>query len=136
MFPNAFTIVAEKEPLERLQRAALTAGAMQCKLLKLGTAGGFHGTLMTHAVEEYSNALAEALPSMKPPRCDVYMNATGKKIAKGTAPKEIVKILTDQMTSCVQWEQCMKTMIKDGVKEFYELGPSKQLKGILKCIDK
>merc|ERR1719158_356357 len=52
MFPDAFTIVSEKETLVRLQRAALMAGAKQAKVLTLGTAGAFHGILMSHATEK------------------------------------------------------------------------------------
>merc|ERR1719428_1122051 len=90
---------------------------------------------MKPAQTKLNKALEEMLPSMKPPRCAVYMNVTGKPIPAGTDPKEIVKLLGDQLTNCVQWEPSMKAMIADGVKDFYELGPMKQLKAMMKRID-
>lgn len=45
-------------------------------------------------------------------RGDVYMNLTGKKIAAGTAPSEIVPLLADQLVNCVLWEPAVLGMIK------------------------
>mmetsp|Transcript_17565 Transcript_17565/g.55316 ORF Transcript_17565/g.55316 Transcript_17565/m.55316 type:complete len:85 (+) Transcript_17565:2-256(+) len=72
---------------------------------------------------------------MKPPRCDVYMNVTGKRITPATKPSEIIAMLGDQLCNCVQWKPSMEEMIKDGVTEFYECGPMKQLKAMMKRID-
>ena len=63
-------------------------------------------------------------------RCDVYMNATGKKVTPATPPSEIIRLMCEQLVSPVQWEAGVREMIRDGVAEFYECGPMKQLKAI------
>merc|ERR1712217_192513 len=90
---------------------------------------------MESAREKLLAALKEIEKEMKPPRCDVYMNVTGKRITPATKPAEIIPMLGDQLCNCVQWEPSVKEMIKDGVTEFYECGPMKQLKAMMKRID-
>merc|ERR1712187_987306 len=80
-------------------------------------------------------ALKKMEGSMKPARCDVYMNVTGKRITPATPASEIVTMLGDQLVSPVQWVSCCEEMIKDGVTEFYECGPMKQLKAMMKRIN-
>mmetsp|Transcript_26536 Transcript_26536/g.67442 ORF Transcript_26536/g.67442 Transcript_26536/m.67442 type:complete len:85 (-) Transcript_26536:52-306(-) len=72
---------------------------------------------------------------MRPPRCDVYMNITGKKVRAGTPPSELVPLLSGQLVSVVQWAPLVSQMIKDGLSEFFEVGPQKQLKAMMKRID-
>lgn len=133
LFPKGFSVAGNMSAVERLEPAAKQAGALQAKVLK--TSGAFHTSLMKPAQEKLVKALEAALPNMKPPRCTVYMNTTGKPIPPGAEPKEIIKLLGDQLTSCVLWEPGMKAMIGDGVQEFYECGPMKQLKAMMKRID-
>lgn len=133
LFPKGFSVAGTMSAVQRLEPAAKEAGALQAKVLKTG--GAFHTSLMEPAQKKLIKALEETLPNMKPPRCTVYMNTTGKPIPAGAAPKEIVKLLGDQLTSCVLWEPAMKAMVADGVKEFYECGPMKQLKAMMKRID-
>merc|ERR1712054_679370 len=90
---------------------------------------------MKPAEEELSKAIDKALPKMKPPRCAIYFNLTGKKCPAGTDPKEFVQLMKDQMTHEVLWEPSIKRMIMDQVKDFYEVGPLKQLKSMIKRID-
>eukprot|EP00913_Durusdinium_trenchii_P020052 g18846.t1 len=111
----------------KLKEAAEKAGAMQAKLLK--TSGGFHTDLMKPAQAKLEATLQRLLPSMKPPRCDVYMNFTGKKIKAGTPPAEIVPLLAQQLCSAPAARK------QDGLTEFYEVGPMKQLKAMMKRID-
>merc|ERR1712113_918012 len=112
---------------------ATEAGALQAKILK--TSGAFHTDLMKPAAEELGRALDDMLPRMKPPRCAVFMNVTATPIKPGTQPREIVELLKKQLTSSVRWEDSMRAMIKDGMTEFYEVGPMKQLKAMMKRID-
>lgn len=99
------------------------------------TGGAFHTSLMQPAQEKLEKALKEALPKMSPPSCDVYMNVTGQPLSAGTDPKVILELLQKQLTSPVLWEPSMQKMIKDGISEFYECGPQKQLKAMMKRID-
>merc|ERR1711972_591456 len=97
--------------------------------------GAFHTSYMNSAREALEAALRAALPKMKPPRCDVYMNVTGKVLRVGTDPKEIVPLLSDVLTNTVLWDTCVKGMIAAGITEFYEVGPLKQIKSMMKRID-
>ena len=41
-----------------------------------------------------------------------------------------------QVTSPVQWETTLKTLLEKGLKKSYEIGPNKVISGIMKRIDK
>lgn len=134
LFPNGFSCAGNLHCIEKLLGLAQkTEGCLQVKLLKLSA--GFHTSLMGPAKQKLEITLKELLPKMKPPRCDVYMNATGKKITPETPPSEIIKLMGDQFVSPVLWEPCVREMVKDGITEFYECGPMKQLKAMMKRID-
>ncbi|CAE7511799.1 Mcat [Symbiodinium pilosum] len=133
LFKKGFACAGTKAAIDKLKEAAEKEKAMQAKLIK--TSGGFHTDLMKPAAKTLDDALASIAPRMKPPRCDVYMNATGQKLAAGTSVEEIVSLLSKQLCSPVLWEPSMQRMIDDGVQEFYEVGPDKQLRAMMKRID-
>merc|ERR1719188_2608057 len=133
LFPKGFSCSGTTPAINLLKEKVEKAGAMQAKLLK--TSGAFHTSLMQPAQVKLNAALQELLPSMKPPTCDVYMNYTGKKIKAGTPPKDFIDNLSAQLCSPVLWEPSVRLMIKDGLSEFYEVGPMKQLKAMMKRID-
>lgn len=41
-----------------------------------------------------------------------------------------------QVTSPVQWETSLKTMLGKGLEQSYEIGPNKVIAGIMKRIDR
>merc|ERR1719326_1217630 len=90
---------------------------------------------MEPAKEKLERALAEALPRMQPPRCPIYLNVTGTIFPAGSSPADLVERLPSQMVSPVLWEPSVRAMMKDGISEFYECGPNKQLKAMMKRID-
>merc|ERR1712190_267231 len=133
LFPRGFSHAGTEAAILKLKDLADKAGALQAKVLK--TSGGFHTSLMAPAQAKLGKALDECLPKMKPPKTTVYMNSTASPIKPGTSPKEIVELMKKQLTSPVLWEPSVKAMIKEGVSEFYEVGPMKQLKAMMKRID-
>lgn len=133
LFPAGFTCAGTRPAIEKLCELATAAKALQARVVKTG--GAFHCPLMKPAEEEVGKALDEALPKMRPPRCAIYFNLTGKKVAPGTDPKDFLDLMKKQLTSEVLWEQTIKQMIMDQVKDFYECGPLKQLKSMIKRID-
>jgi len=134
LFPNGFSCAGSKQAIQNLEKKAMAhEDCLQAKYLK--TSGAFHTDFMKPAKVKLIQALMEAEPKMKPPQCDVYMNVTGKKISAGTPPAEIVELLGNQLTSCVEWDTSMRAMIDAGINEFYECGPMKQLKAMMKRID-
>lgn len=90
---------------------------------------------MKPAQLELEEALYALQPNMKPPTCDVYMNVTGEKIAAGTSPETFVPLLARQLSNAVRWEEGIRAMIAEGITEFYEVGPMKQLKAMMKRTD-
>jgi len=133
LFPKGFSVAGTEAAIVALKELADKAGALQAKLLK--TSGGFHTSLMKPAQEKLGKALDEMLPNMKPPKHTVYMNATALPVKPGTNPKDIIELLKKQLTSPVLWQPSVQAMIKEGVSEFYEVGPMKQIKAMMKRID-
>lgn len=133
LFPKGFSCAGTEGAVNHLKELAEKKGALQAKLLKTG--GAFHTSLMQPAQEKLEKALQEALPKMNPPKCDVYMNVTGESLPAGTNPKIILELLQKQLTSPVLWSSSVQKMIKDGITDFYECGPQKQLKAMMKRID-
>lgn len=134
LFPKGFSCAGHTAAVELLlAKVQKVDGCLQAKLLK--TSGGFHTSLMASAQKRLLQALDEVKDQMRPPRCDVYMNVSGKRLPRGTSPAEIIPLLGEQLCKCVLWEPSMRAMIGDGVQEFYECGPMKQLKSMMKRID-
>lgn len=133
LFPSGFTCAGTKKAVDKLVELAMSAKALQAKIIK--TSGAFHTNLMKPAQEELSQAIDDALEKMNPPRCNIYFNLTGKKVKAGSDPATFVELMKMQLTNEVLWDPTIKAMIMDGVKDFIECGPLKQLKSMIKRID-
>jgi len=133
LFAKGFACAGTEKAVLKLKELVGTAGALQAKVLK--AAGAFHTPLMAPAASRLKEALHEVLPRMKPPQRTVYMNVTGKPLEPGTDPKVIVSLLQQQLTTPVLWEPLVREMIQDGISEFYEVGPMKQIKAMIKRIN-
>merc|ERR1712113_940975 len=131
---GGFSVGGTKTAIESLKVEAEERGALQAKVLK--TSGAFHTPLMKPAQDKLSEALDKALPNMKPPQYRLWMNSTGEALDVGCNPKRIVFCLNKQLTNPVLWMQSVKDMIqRGGIEDFYEVGPQKQLKAMMKRID-
>lgn len=113
---------------ERIAALAEEAGAM--KVIPLAVAGAFHTELMQPAVERLQAALAEV--EIRPPRVPVISNVDARP---HDDPEEIRDLLIRQVVSQVRWEDSMRLLIDvHGIEQFYEVGPGKVLRGLLKRI--
>merc|ERR1711879_176539 len=74
LFPRGVACAGTQTSLELLATKVKERGALQAKLLT--TSGAFHTPLMESAKTPLEAALTEALPRMKPPKCNMYMNYT------------------------------------------------------------
>merc|ERR1719414_247213 len=133
LFPGGFSVGGTEKAINELKTMAEKAGALQAKVLK--TAGAFHTSLMKPAQEKLAAALEETLPNMKPPMHTVWMNATAEPMRPGCDPADIVANLKTQLTNPVLWDTSCQEMIKEGITEFYEVGPMKQMKAMMKRIN-
>lgn len=101
------------------------------KPVPLAVAGAFHTDLMKPADTQLGEALAKA--SIKSPELPVYSNVDA---ATHNVPDDIRQILVRQVVSPVLWEDCVRAMMAAGADTFYEIGPGKVLKGLMKRIDR
>ncbi|MFQ5957501.1 MAG: ACP S-malonyltransferase, partial [Candidatus Brocadiales bacterium] len=125
--PGQVVISGEKKALEEAAELAKSKGA---KAVPLKVSGGFHSHLMTAAQAR----LAPELERLHVNRANmpVVANVNAEYVRE---PEEIRSALIAQITSPVCWTQSMENLLRDGVNEFYEIGPGKVLGGLLRRID-
>lgn len=126
--PGQIVISGSVTGVRKAMELCKTGGA---KLVKeLIVSGAFHSPLMESAKEELLNELNNT--HIYDSRFPVYANVTAKPVSK---KDEIKKLLFEQVTSPVRWEETIINMINDGADEFYEIGPGKVLQGLVKRIN-
>jgi len=118
--------------LERAKRGQIKKGleAQGARVIELAVSGGFHSPFMDPAKE----ALAKGVASLnfRPAAIPIVSNATA---CAHSQPEEIKANLIQQLNSTVLWNDCVSYMIKQGVFEFFEIGPGKVLKGLMRKIN-
>lgn len=97
----------------------------------LAVAGAFHTPLMGSACGQLEEIL-RTVP-IQSPRIPVVSNVDAKF---HTDSNRIREILVRQVTQPVLWEGCVREMLAQGCDQFYEIGPGKVLKSLLKRIDR
>ena len=70
---------------------------------------------------------------LAPPRIPVVSNVDAQTHSD---PDEIRQLLIRQVVNPVRWEDSVRWLIAQGVSQFYEIGPGKVLKGLLRRIDR
>ena len=107
------------------QRLAELAQEQKIATVELRVAGAFHSKLMTPARERLAQALAQV--ELKEPRIPVACNVLGRYYRNSD---EVRQMLAEQVDSPIRWQKCMETMMADGIKQYYEIGPGKVLAGL------
>ena len=125
--PGNIAVSGSEKSCAQVPEAAGNAGAMKC--VPLTVAGAFHTSLMESAVEKLSSVLAEI--EFQPTRIPVYSNVDA---SPHTKPDELRALLERQVCSPVQWHDSMQKMLDDGFEKFYEVGPGRVLRGLLKRV--
>ncbi len=125
--PGNIAVSGQTQSCGNVPEAAQQAGAMKC--VPLSVAGAFHTSIMQPAVEKLSAALAEV--EFTSTRIPVYSNVDA---TPHTEPEELRSLLEQQVCSPVQWHDSMQKMLDDGYEKFYEVGPGRVLRGLLKRI--
>ena len=113
------------------ERVAKAAEAKGLKAVPLKVAGAFHSPLMQSAAERMRQEL-EKVP-FTPPRHTVYANVTA---APHSDPAAIKRLLVEQITQPVRWEQTMQTLVPQPDLRFIELAPGRTLTGLTKKINR
>ena len=91
----------------------------------------FHCSLMKEAAENMKEKIENS--NFLKPKPGIISNVTAKE---ETEINKIKPLLIDQITSRVRWKESVNYMIKKGVTNFLEIGPSKVLSGLVKKINK
>lgn len=126
--PGNIVVSGTNAACERVAELAEQGGG---RAVPLAVAGAFHTPIMQPADARLAEVLAGV--SLREPEIAVYSNVDA---ALHKDPDEIREILVRQVVSPVLWEDCVRQMIAAGVDQFYEIGPGKVLKGLLKRIDR
>lgn len=127
--PGNIVVSGANGACERAAELAPGMGAM--KAIPLAVAGAFHTTIMQSAVAKLTAALA-AVP-MNKPRIPVVSNVDARP---HDDPEEIRELLVRQVVSPVLWEDSVRYLLAQGCDQFYEVGPGRVLRGLLKRIDR
>lgn len=126
--PSQIVIAGE---LDSLALAKEKLSGMNIKVIDLSVSGAFHSPLM----EAAGNRLEKVLDQIEVHSFDVpyATNVTGKIVE---SPEDVKSLLVKQVVASVRWEECVKTLISEGVDTFVEIGPGKTLTGLIKKIDR
>jgi len=127
--PGNIAISGTVAACERAAEAAQSFGAM--KAVPLAVAGAFHTPIMRPADARLAEALAQV--PMHKPRIPVVSNVDARP---HDSPEEIRDLLIKQILQPVLWEESMRYLIGQGFDQFYEVGPGRVLRGLLRRIDR
>jgi [acyl-carrier-protein] S-malonyltransferase len=127
--PGQIAVSGDVDAVLKVIELAKEKGAK--KAVQLIVSGAFHSPLM----EDARHGLQEALEQtdIKDAEVPLYSNVAAVAVQDKS---QIRDLLYRQLTQPVKWQESMQNMIKDGFNQFYEVGPGKVLKGLLKRIDR
>lgn len=127
--PGQIVITGEKEAVERASEKLKESGAK--RTLPLQVSGPFHCKMLKEAGEKLFDVL-EKLP-LQDIKIPYISNVTAQMV---TEKEQVKELLVKQVYSPVRWQQCVETMLKNGVDTFVEIGPGRTLSGFMRRIDR
>lgn len=126
--PVQIVISGKADSIQKAKELCVQAGAK--RVIELEVSGAFHSTLMKEASKELDLVL-NSTPMLKP-QVSVVSNYTA------LPEQEVVKLkenLIAQMYSSVKWDGSMRFILSQKINRFFEFGPGKVLKGLMRKID-
>ena len=128
--PGQIVVSGTKAACKRAGELAEKYGAI--KAVVLAVAGAFHSDMMHPAAEALGKALADT--KIDPPSAvkvianvDVSYYDDAEGIRNG---------LVEQLVKPLRWQKCMEKLLEEGVENFYEIGPSRVLTGLMRRINR
>ena len=125
--PGQIVVSGTIESVHKAVELARLKGAK--KAILLDVSGPFHTSFMKGAGIKLGSELDKI--SILPPQVPVVSNVTADYV-KG--PSDIREALVRQVSHPVRWEESVRLMVRDGIKTFFEIGPGKVLKGLIRRI--
>jgi [acyl-carrier-protein] S-malonyltransferase len=126
--PGNIVLSGDNAACERAVELIDEAGG---RAVPLAVAGAFHTEIMQPADARLAEVLA-GVP-LKKPEIPTVSNVDARP---HDDPDEIRELLVRQVVSPVLWEDSIRHMLDAGVDEFYEIGPGRVLRGLLKRINR
>lgn len=126
--PGQVVLSGDQNKIPAAVEAAKARGIR--KAIPLKVAGAYHSRLMKKAQDGLRPYLDEA--KINNPPMPVMANISGKEISD---PAAIRDALSAQVCGSVLWENCIRSLIAQGITEFIEFGPGGVLAGMVKRID-
>lgn len=127
--PGQIVITGEEDAVKAASEQLMKVGAK--RVIPLNVSGPFHSEMLTGAGERLSGELAVTpIHEIKVP---YVSNVTADLVTDASIVR---KLLTQQVSSPVRWQQSVERLLSLGVTEFIEIGPGKTLSGFMKKINK
>ena len=127
--PGQIVISGRKAAVEEACEKLKAAGAKRA--IMLNVSGPFHSGMLVGAGEKLGKVLENV--EIHKPVIPYAANVTAQYVTEAQPVKDL---LVKQVSSSVKWQQCVETMLADGVDTFIEIGPGKTLAGFMKKIDR
>lgn len=125
--PGQIVISGSVPGVRKAMQLAKAAGAKLAK--ELPVSGAFHSPLMEPAREGLKSALETV--TIRDAEFPVYANVSAAAV---TNAADIRRLLFEQLTKPVRWEETVVNMVEGGASRFVEIGPGKVLQGLVKRI--
>ena len=123
--PTQTVISGEARAVEAVSRIAKEKGAR--RVVALEVSAPFHCSLMEPAAVRLREVIAKV--DLHPMKYPVVTNTEAKT---NSDPARVEDILVRQVVSPVRWAESLEFIKDSGVSEFFEIGPSKVLSGLVK----
>lgn len=127
--PGQIVISGRKEAVEEACAKLKEAGAKRTVVLNVS--GPFHSRMLEGAGKKLGQVLDSI--EIRKPVIPYAANVTAEYV---TEAEPIKRLLMEQVSSSVRWQQSVETMLKDGVDTFIEIGPGRTLAGFVKKISR
>ncbi len=126
--PGQIVISGEPKAVDKARELCIASGAK--RVIELEVSGGFHSSLMSGGSAELKMELSNT--PVSGPKIPVISNYTARPELEAV---QIGENLIRQMYSPVKWEDSMRFILSQGVTRFFEFGPGKVLKGLMRRIE-
>ncbi len=127
--PGQIVISGHASAVRRAMARCLESGAV--KVLELPVSAPFHSALMEPAAEHLQLELSNVtFADMHVP---VISNVEAKPFGSRV---RVPKLLIDQITAPVRWQESMEALVQLGVESIVEVGPGRVLSTLMRRIDR
>ena len=125
--PGQVVISGRRDALDGAEEALRSAGAR--RVVRLPVSGAFHSPLMAGVADALARAFEEE--DWQDAGVPVVSNVTAEAL---TDADRIRSLLAEQVRSPVEWVQCVRRMVDDGVETMIECGAGSALVAMVRRI--